>query len=881
MADPPLAPTKPFGKQQTATVYVAPDPLRSVYVYVDVPKDQAEKALTGKKTSGGVVFVTVSGKKKITQLTKTWFPAGTWQAVIDAKGSLDQLECKFPKDMDPKVVASLRERGTHENVIDWVADQDVIEEINKLVLGSRGRSVRIVVSYSKLQSGDIKSVPDQLPLTGGNNALLADPLIAEMYLQFVEHFGGVKVDHNLATGGLTEEEIKLVEADRPKIIEITNLFVQGLGEFDSAKGSANPPVDINNLRALLEVLFYQRKAKNDLARRNMLAIGIAQLWTHDSAGKSLLKPDIGIHRRVVSGPVGLLLYDRFGSPVRFMGRPMDTEHRSIDLDKINRDSAIPHFSIEVSDKGLYLFLRSLEQTFGEPLREVEALAASLYKHSIFISHEIDRRYNGQIGQRIIEMAPVVIAFFVVHAIATRLMATGHPAAFAFMALVKGAGLIFGLDFALISMAKLAEAGAHFHRLEELSREDGKEVKLTKLSEQHLYLGSMALIDAMADFIAMGVFIAVPLAVVKGRALAEGLKKSADARVELKVENGRAVEIKSKKSKAKIEVAVPKKPAEGTSKGLGTKDKAPDKVPESKPIEDANAGAGEGKRAGKPKPEILKPKRPRALDMTAEQLRADKAAQIELFQAAQEAVARQNAFIQRILKSIGIEGAEAKSILKRPTFEEFIEGVLAKVGERKGYKTVGEMTDMIRGRINLELPEQVRKVVRALQRNKEAVVINQEGPQTRMDVKGAYPRHHLDVVDPVTGIKHEWQVGTKQTTQLYEAPGIEVGKVKVKPENRNIHDIEYDIFKAINDPSKKLSAAEQAQLKKLAEDVGIPAFRLKVAKLSARLGKENLSAAELQAEIKALHKEAGEILKKLVDAKGGDPAGVNFVEGFLH
>jgi hypothetical protein len=180
MSDPPLAPTKPFGKQQTATVYVAPDPLRSIYVYVDVPKDEADSALKGTH-SGSVVFVTVGGSKLSVQLAKTWFPAGTWQAVITPTGSLDKLECKFPEKPDPDLVASLNERSKQENVIDWVGPGETIKKIDKLVVGSRGRSIRIVVSYSRLQTGNVQSIPEELPLTGGNNAVLSDPQVAEMY----------------------------------------------------------------------------------------------------------------------------------------------------------------------------------------------------------------------------------------------------------------------------------------------------------------------------------------------------------------------------------------------------------------------------------------------------------------------------------------------------------------------------------------------------------------------------------------------------------------------------------------------------------------------------------------------------------------------------
>ena len=879
--DKPLTSRKAHGPRKGPTVYLT-DPLSSIYVYVNVTEDEAQ-AVLAKSQRGTVTFTTTSGRHIYGTVRRCTFPAGTWKATVGALGDngygITDVVNMYPPELDPDLVARLNGQVQ----LSWITADEDAKKMRDLMKGSEGQKVRIVIAYSRTATGNSRTLSETIPLVQGNNSVLADPFLAEMYLQFVEHFGHVTVDFNLAKDGLTQEEIEWVEEDRPEIINITNLFVAGATDFQTAKASANPPAKLMHLRAMLEAIFFQRQVKNDLALRNLLKISMGQLMVTDASGKISFKADIGVLRVTQQGANALLLYDRFGAPVRGFAGPMDHEYRSVDLDKIERDISIPHFDLAVSDRGLYLVLRSLEQQLATPVREVEALVASLYKHTIFISNEVHRRYNGQIAERILEFAPFVIGFFVVHAIASRLLAS-HPVAFlAYMALVKAAGLIFALDFTLVNMARLAEAGAHFNRLEEIHREKDEDPTLTKLSEHHLAAGSVALIDAMADFIALGVYIAggVALKTKPGRALKQGLKNAAMAGVELVTDGYRAIEIKLRKPKTTIEAQIPSQKNAGE---LVPPPPTPDEPPAHKPIEQPNAGVAQEEVYGKQPAQVpLEVNRPRALDMSAAELAADEAAKLELYQAAEGVKARQNAFIKALLDELGVSG-EGKSILKRDGRQAFIQGVLDKVGIRKKgkYKTVGEMTDMVRGRVNLDDPAQVEYVVSKLASSPQVSKPKISEPLERVGVENGYPRYHVDITDPQTGIKHEWQIGTRQTTRLYQDPGIDVGKLKIEPENQNIHDVEYDIFKTIDEPDPtKLPADEVARLLKLSADTGIRAFRVKVAELSSRLGTENLPEAELTARIQELHKEAGDILKMLIEMTGGDPAGVEFINSFLH
>jgi hypothetical protein len=83
---------------------------------------------------------------------------------------------------------------------------------------------------------------------------------------------------------------------------------------------------------------------------------------------------------------------------------------------------------------------------------------------------------------------------------------------------------------------------------------------------------------------------------------------------------------------------------------------------------------------------------------------------------------------------------------------------------------------------------------------------------------------------------------------------------------NIHDIEYDVFKYLQDKDATLAA-----------ELGIPAYRRKVAEYAARTyHSPPMTDAEFAQALKEVHAEGGKILKALLDKKGHE-----FVQGFFH
>ncbi len=249
-------------------------------------------------------------------------------------------------------------------------------------------------------------------------------------------------------------------------------------------------------------------------------------------------------------------------------------------------------------------------------------------------------------------------------------------------------------------------------------------------------------------------------------------------------------------------------------------------------------------------------------------RADIAVGRELFERAKEVRERQRAMAEAVLEELGITDARVVNLLKRDDFDAFRAGVLEKV-RRKKYASLAQMDDMVRGRFDLGDPRDVPRVVEALQR-RGFEVTTIEGPRARAGIEEGYPRHHVVLRDPQTGITHEWQIGARATTELYERPGIALGPVRLKEGMApNLHDIEYDIFKALQE-------SDLATDRRLAEEVGIPGFRREVAAFAAETGRRRIPPAEFDRRLAELHAEASNILAAIVARRGP-----RYVEKFYH
>ncbi len=641
-------------------IHLRPDvgPLKEIFVYYDPLEKRGPE-----HKRGYVRFYPTSEHRPVAQLVYSWFPPGTWKIKLSEP---DQSGTIYATSVEPTwsnvhetVVAALQDRlKSLDLAIMWqfgnlphskknIAWQkaEVTEAVRSAA--EKGREILLKVAYDR-DDGDIRGLHISEPVHSDPSYLLDEPL-ARLFLEFVEHFGNIEVDHSLATGGLTEEKLQKLRESSPAVVDtITNLFTQGYGEFDWSRSSAQPPPGLEEFKQMEEAIFFQARMKNDLARRNMLLIGIGFLL--DKHGK---RADIGVLRRpcvsgaACEGDPRWLLYDRHGVALPGAGGTFrDLEYRSVDLEKLKREAVfpvpvpgapvmfvvrgVPIVEIDLQDRNIYTFLRALEQGLGGPPRELVALAASLFNYGLFIAREMhERNKAGVLAGRTIEFAVGAFLFFVIHAMAASCKASPSPpvqaVGYLLIAMARAVGAILGVDFALTNMEKLALAGRHFAQMERLHRESAenrssasgssgagqaggdpvelpalKEAKLTKLSEGHLTAGSEALLDAMADYFALGVVLVGGIGVAKlrrmraaakeAKALLEHIENSEEeAHSELKVnDDGVVEEIEPAKPADKLEdVPAPKpgKPGKPAG-GLGFEKPPPDGQPKpekKKPI----------------------------------------------------------------------------------------------------------------------------------------------------------------------------------------------------------------------------------------------------------------------------------------------------------
>lgn len=171
---------------------------------------------------------------------------------------------------------------------------------------------------------------------------------------------------------------------------------------------------------------------------------------------------------------------------------------------------------------------------------------------------------------------------------------------------------------------------------------------------------------------------------------------------------------------------------------------------------------------------------------------DRPAQTRLFEMAEQAVNELGARIHGVDLP---EGAVVLTGRKRNDVDSFVASVKEKV-ERKGYQTIGDMGDMIRGRISLDSGDDVRVVLDKLR---------QEFPNGVFDVKEdiPYPRIHADL-EASNGMKFELQIGTKATNDFLETPGVRIPDVlrgKVGLDMADFHVAKYDLLDKITGPRR--------------------------------------------------------------------------------
>ncbi|MDX1739980.1 MAG: hypothetical protein R3178_01755, partial [Rhodothermales bacterium] len=594
--------------RQRNVVFVCREVLKEIWIHAN------EQKLTGI-----ITFVTESGKEIRRTLVYTWFPQGIWKLKFDKELSRSRegvAEVVGAENVDKVIenrLTGLSKGGQiflYQYVVRGKGDSDAA--IDCLHQSVPGKTIPVRVTYAASGDGKAGDKITTRPLSDDYLSLLANELVARVYLIMLEHFAGINVKEEIARGGISRGEYRRIVAIKSKDPDldpkkIARVVTQSTYEFVQAGYDEKAS---EYLVLMTETLLYQRKRKNVLAVANQLQIAKGLL--RNPTGN--FTQDLGIKRR---GESALLLYDKFGSAVPAWVGFMDLHYRNIDLDKVKT------ISIKIGDPGFSEFLKVLEQTFSFPTRETYVFLASVSDFYKFIVEEVHRVYGGEIEKRVAEMLPVAIGFFVIHAVVGAMARRGNPYAAALIVVAKAVGWIMDIDMGIATAAKMAEAGRHFGQMEMIHRRSPKEKgkqQLTLLSKYHLEMGTRAMIAAMAEVIAMGVFMAGGKAGqrVAGRVAKHGgaaynklskyLKtRRQDARVEITLQGDAIAKIRATKGTKTVEVQC--NPTSARSSGTtrtspgGQKGKRLD----SPPLEEAGQNLGRRQRAEPPRQgRVVKP-----------------------------------------------------------------------------------------------------------------------------------------------------------------------------------------------------------------------------------------------------------------------------------
>jgi hypothetical protein len=204
----------------------------------------------------------------------------------------------------------------------------------------------------------------------------------------------------------------------------------------------------------------------------------------------------------------------------------------------------------------------------------------------------------------------------------------------------------------------------------------------------------------------------------------------------------------------------------------------------------------------------------ALAMNHTQWEQDTVAQDALFKAAGDAVARMQAAGDEIGK--GLPGVEVSSLRKRDELQSFVAEVMKKQ-KANGFVEMGEMSDIVRGRLNVVSADDMATVAERLQDRFGDDLVVVKFPRE------GYPRWHINVRDAESGLTHEWQVGTKVTTDFFERKTLDIPSTITKFKGANdFHDGVYKLLDKVKDPAMRKEFGIDDMLKvykRLAEETG--------------------------------------------------------------
>jgi hypothetical protein len=319
------------------------------------------------------------------------------------------------------------------------------------------------------------------PLEGDEGVMAGNGPLAQMFIDFLARYAGLKADRNQAANGLTREQVKNIIGTNAQAQSVANYFTQGWKEYRVIGGS-----DVTAFGFLEETLLTQRSRGNFTALHNLLEINKA--------------PDgLGLYRRRTP----FKYYDEFGQPVSAVGGGY--------RDSGFRPATPPSFALQIpiTDRGLLQVFQAIKNVALDEQILIYNAANGYVDNGDLLWPAVRNGWNGwaAVNEELKRQMPILVAFLGGHLVAMILEKSSDPKAKLIGAtinlILKALGRVFQIVFAG-ELTMLAYSCGR--ELSLIQREEGK--PLDALSQQHLNRAAVAMRQLLTMAIAAGLTAAM-------------------------------------------------------------------------------------------------------------------------------------------------------------------------------------------------------------------------------------------------------------------------------------------------------------------------------------------------------------------------------------
>lgn len=318
-------------------------------------------------------------------------------------------------------------------------------------------------------------------VTSRPDVLADNPALAQMYINFLQRYAGVKAASPQPDKGLTRDQIKAMTDGNDRAKVVTDVFTQGWAEYQAAGGG-----DVITFGLMEETLFTQRARGNFTALHNQLE------YSKEPEG-------LGLYKR---GTI-LRYYDSSGQPIpKNVGGYRDPGYRT---------AAPPEQAarIPITDRGLLSVLQGIKNVTLDEQVLIYQAAKGHWDNKDLLYPAILDGWNGAkaVMDELHRQLEVVVVFLGISGVAAVLKRMQDPKA-------KGAGLLleemlklsgkfFHFVFAAEVLQYLYSAGLE---LSKIQRGEGGE--LDALSKEHLNRAVVTMRELLTQLIAAGLTAAI-------------------------------------------------------------------------------------------------------------------------------------------------------------------------------------------------------------------------------------------------------------------------------------------------------------------------------------------------------------------------------------